>query len=100
MPGFASGFLLGVAEWRYDIDIGAADYLSRAEELKAPMLLVHGTADPTIPVEISDDLGAARPDLVHYERIEGVAHARAFQERPEVVEPAVQRFLEELLAAE
>lgn len=98
VPGFIHGYLLAVAEWRYGVDIQAPNYLDRVDELDVPVLLFHGDADQTIRIGTSDDFAAARPDLVRYVRVEGVTHARVFQERPELALAELRAFLEAVLA--
>ena len=56
--------------------------MSHADELRVPILLIHGDADRTVPVGPSDRLAAARPDLVSYRRLPGVPHAAAWNSDP------------------
>jgi len=58
------------------------DYFGVAEALDVPVLLFHGDADRTIPVELSDRLAALRPDIVTYVRTEGAGHVRAWNVDP------------------
>lgn len=82
-----------VAGWRFDVDWGGLDYLSRVDELDKPILLFHGTDDGTVPVWTSDALAEARPDLVTYERVEGADHVRAWNVDRARYEAAVAAFL-------
>jgi pimeloyl-ACP methyl ester carboxylesterase len=82
-----------LADWRYGIDWDALDYVARAGELRAPILLFHGTADETVPVATSDALARDRPDLVTYHRIAGVGHVDAWDDDPAAYEAAVSDFL-------
>ncbi|MDO8614128.1 MAG: alpha/beta hydrolase [Dehalococcoidia bacterium] len=82
-----------VAARRFDIDWGDLDYLKRAEELNAPILLFHGDADKKVPVATSDELARARPDTVTYVRVAGAGHVRSWNTNPRAYETAVRDFL-------
>ena len=85
-----------VAEFRFDIDWGNRDYLSRADELTDPILLFHGDADRTVSIETSEALAEARPDIVTYVRVAGATHVRSWNMDPEAYEEAVRTFLQRL----
>lgn len=82
-----------LAEIRFDVNWEAMNYLRRADELTAPVLLFQGDADDSVPVETSDALAQARPDLVTYSRVEGAGHVRSWNTDPEAYEAAVRDFL-------
>lgn len=82
-----------IAGARYDIDWGELDYLRRAGELAAPVLLFHGDADEKVPVATSAELAELRPDLVEYIRTPGAGHVRSWNADPEAYEAAVREFL-------
>jgi uncharacterized protein len=65
-----------------------------------PVLLVHGDADATVPVELADALAAAASEVVTYLRVPGAGHLRSWNLAREEVEGTVARFLEERLAAD
>ncbi|GAA1749840.1 alpha/beta hydrolase [Nostocoides vanveenii] len=46
------------------IPLRSFDWTSRAVELNTPTLIVHGTRDDSVPVQLSQALRDARPDLV------------------------------------
>ncbi len=92
-PGFLKAAGKTIAGWRFDIDWSELDYLRRAGELRTPILLFHGDADPKVPVETSDKLAAARPDLVTYVRTAGAGHVRSWNTDPVSYEAAVRDFL-------
>lgn len=96
-PIFVANIAKFFARFRFDVDWQALDYLSRADDLSTPILLFHGDADKTVPVETSDALAIARPDLVEYERFPGARHVGAWNIDPERYESAVQDFLEVVL---
>ncbi len=93
LPGFVGNLAQWIAGWRFGVDWDAMDYLKRADELSAPILLFHGDADETIPVSVSDRLAAARPDLVKYVRVAGAPHVGSWNADPETYEREVRDFL-------
>jgi alpha-beta hydrolase superfamily lysophospholipase len=58
-----------------------------------PKLLIHGTEDPTVPVELADALARARPDIVTYLRVPGAGHVRSWNVDPEGYAATVRDFL-------
>ena len=97
LPVFLSGIGKFLAQVRFDVDWTALNYLSRATELDVPILLFHGDADTVVPVETSDALAHARPDLVTYHRVPEATHARSWNIDPEKYEAAVRKFLAALM---
>jgi alpha-beta hydrolase superfamily lysophospholipase len=71
----------------------------RAADLALPVLLIHGDADTTVPVETSDALAAARPDLVTYLRVPGAEHLESWIVDPQSCNGALGSFLAPLLLA-
>ena len=49
-------------------------YRERAGALAVPVLLFHGSDDSRVPMLVSDQLAAARPDVVEYEVFDGAIH--------------------------
>jgi pimeloyl-ACP methyl ester carboxylesterase len=97
LPWFLTQIAEEMAEIRFDVDWEAMNYLRRADELTAPVLLFHGDDDDRAPVEVSDALAEARPDLVTYSRVEGAGHVRSWNTDPEAYEAAVRDFLTPLV---
>jgi pimeloyl-ACP methyl ester carboxylesterase len=90
-----------LAARRYDIDWQDFDYLSKAEDskaedLRAPVLLFHGDADKVIPTATSDDLAQRRSDIVTYRRVAGAGHTRSWNADPAAYETVVREFLTKL----
>lgn len=83
---------MGLARARVGIDF--SDLRSDPAALDVPTLLIHGEADPVVPVELSDALAAARPDVVTYLRVPGAGHVRAWNTAPDHVELSLGAFLE------
>ena len=78
---------------RFDVDWGRLDYVKRADELSVPILLFHGDEDGSVPVETSDELAEARPDIVKYILFGDTRHTRAWNTHPQVYGQAVRDFL-------
>lgn len=89
-----------VAGLRFGIDWQRMNYLARADELRAPMLILHGEADTTLPAAASRALADARPDIARYVGFAGAEHARAWNADSELYEAEVWRFLSSLQPAQ
>ena len=62
--------------------------------LPGPLLLLfHGDADTTVPVETSDALAKSRTDIVRYHRVHGATHIRSWNMNPAAYETVVHNFL-------
>jgi pimeloyl-ACP methyl ester carboxylesterase len=83
---------MGLARARAGIDFTALR--SDPAALDVPTLLVHGDVDPVVPVELSDALASARPDVVTYLRVPGAGHVRAWNVAPDHVDLSLGAFLE------
>jgi hypothetical protein len=81
------------AALRFGIDWGALDYIARADELEVPVLVIHGTADTTVPLETSQRFGVARPDLVTLVQVPDAEHVRSWNVDPSSYERRVLEFL-------
>lgn len=97
IPGFVTAVGKRIAAWRFDVDWRALDYQAAAQRLEIPTLLIHGSEDDRTPVSESDELAAARPDNVRYERFEGAAHVRAWNVDAARYEAALATFLRETM---
>lgn len=85
-----------IAGLRFDINWGELDYLRGVHKLAVPVLLFHGDADTKVPIETSDALAKARPDLVTYARVPGATHGRSWNMDPAGYEVKVADFLKPL----
>jgi uncharacterized protein len=85
-----------VSDLRAGLDFSQVEHLERASELPAglPMLVTHGDADTTIPVQPSRDLAAALPDTLTYEEYDGVEHVREWNADRARFEADLNAFLE------
>ena len=85
------------AGMRFGIDWQRMNYLSRASELRVPILILHGEKDTLVPAPISRSLARARPDIVRYVGFPDAAHARSWNLDSEKYETEVRRFIQEIL---
>ena len=92
IPGVVTQFAKWISEWRYDIDWASTDYLSQTNELHAPMLIFHGTQDPSVPYATSLEMANLRPDIVTLVTTEA-GHTRSWNVGPEAYETAIRDFL-------
>jgi pimeloyl-ACP methyl ester carboxylesterase len=94
LPGFLTTVAKIISGFRYNIDWAALDYLSHVEEITVPVLLFHGDADETVPVETSGTLAASRPDLVTYVLFEDTPHVGGWNVDSETYEAAAREFID------
>ncbi len=75
------------------IDVAQTDWVTRADELTHPMLLIHSEDDEFVPVGPSAALAARRPDLVRYEPWRVARHTKEWNVDRERWERVVREFL-------
>jgi pimeloyl-ACP methyl ester carboxylesterase len=100
IPEFFTAGAKAIARLRFGLDWPQLDHVARADEFDMPILLIHGTADTTVPVASSDDFAAARPDIVIYERFDGADHVYAWNVDPTRYSTAVLNFVSGVATAE
>lgn len=71
--------LVGVHE---SVDVAKTDWVSRADELHHPMLIIHSRDDEFVPVGPSEELARARPDLVTFEPWSLARHCKEWNVDP------------------
>lgn len=76
------------------------DSLLRMPAIDAPVLMLHGTADKTVPIVLGRRLrDAARPGAVRWVEIEGGSHSRLQQDAPDAYRQALQGLIQTLAPA-
>ena len=65
------------------VDFARLDFVRRADELAAPILILHSDDDGYIPPTASHALAAARPDLVTLEVFDTARHTRLWNYDPQ-----------------
>ncbi len=86
-----------ISTLRFAINWEDLNYLSRANQLTLPLLLFHGNADTTVPIEISDSLATRWSGMLTYAPIRGATHIRSWNMNPDLYEKKVSRFLQDLI---
>ncbi len=94
---FFSGIGKFISTLRFDMNWEDLDYISRVEQLTLPLLLFHGDADTTVPVESSDSLATRWSRMLSYVPIPDATHIRSWNMYPGLYEKAVRRFLQDLI---
>ncbi|MDP2007737.1 MAG: alpha/beta fold hydrolase [Rubrivivax sp.] len=74
------------------------DALARIGRIDAPLLMLHGTADNTVPVALGRRLRDAAPPGVRWVEVPGGSHSRLHSEAPETYRRAFTELLQSLPA--
>ncbi len=82
--------LVGVHEV---LDVDRADWVTRADELRLPMLVIHSVDDELVPAGPSLRLAQRRPDLVTLPPWSGARHTKEWNVAPERWEREVSEFV-------
>ncbi|MFF2840515.1 alpha/beta hydrolase family protein [Paenarthrobacter sp. NPDC057981] len=80
-------WVTGLAE---AINLDEMDWLTRAAELKQPILVLHGMKDDTTPFEASKQAAGLRPDLVRLVEFEAEGHSLEWNADPGGWEQSVE----------
>ncbi len=91
-PLRAVGKLL--ARLRFDIDWDELDQIEHAARYSVPILVMHGTDDEVVPLEIADDFVDRLGDLATYEVFEGGTHSQLWNVDPARYEGALLGFID------
>jgi len=74
------------------IPLPSFDWTSRAAELTVPTLILHGTRDDSVPIQLSQAVRDARPDLVELETFDA-GHTLCWNTDPDRWQNAVTTWL-------
>ncbi len=74
------------------VDLARTDWVSRADELKHRVLLIHSADDEFVPVGPSRELARVRPDLVTFEEWQVARHCKEWNTDPQRWESVVRDF--------
>jgi len=89
-----------VSSWRSGIDFDRLELIERPPAAKPSTLLIHGSADGTVPVQASRDLAERARGLdwpVEYVEIPGADHVAAWNLNPAAYERLISGFLSRML---
>ena len=89
----AAGFWGRVAGWLTTLDF---DSLARIGRIDAPLLMLHGSADKTVPVALGRRLRDAALAGVRWVEIPGGTHSRLHSEAPEQYQAALRELVSRL----
>lgn len=75
------------------------DYDTRPifRDLKVPVTLIHGERDGQMPIAVSEEMAAMRPELVTLERVPGAGHCQTWNANPARYEAIVDGFISRVL---
>jgi pimeloyl-ACP methyl ester carboxylesterase len=85
-----------IASFRFDFDWSQHDFIDDADEIDFPILVFHGTEDGTVPLDVSERLYEARPDLVTLVVVDGAEHMKSWNDDPARYAAEVDKFLRTL----
>ncbi|MGI9666344.1 MAG: alpha/beta hydrolase [Acidimicrobiia bacterium] len=97
VPDVVTTFAKWISSWRFDVDWDASNYLAQEKltNLHAPMLVVHGTEDISIPYATSAQLAEERPDITTLMTTDA-GHMRSWNIGPTELQEAITAFLADL----
>ncbi|MCK2237029.1 MULTISPECIES: S9 family peptidase [unclassified Crossiella] len=99
LPKFLTPIATTVSSWRSGIDFDRLELIERPPAAKPPTLVIHGSADGTVPVQASRDLAEQSRRLawpVQYEEVPGADHVAAWNLNPAGYEQMISAFLTRL----
>jgi len=94
MPAVAGALGKQFAAWRYGVDWNALDFRRHADSIRAPLLLLHGDLDDTVPIATSRELAAHFPDRVTFVPFPGANHAEEWNVDSLRFDESLRAFLE------
>ena len=77
LPAAVTALGMWVASLRSGIRWSEVSQTPHAGEFSTPMLVIHGDADDTVPIEVSEAFARARPDLVEFHAVHGAGHVES-----------------------
>ncbi|WP_417219105.1 alpha/beta hydrolase family protein [Arthrobacter sp.] len=81
------------------VDLKALNWISKADQLRVPTLILHSEDDDFVPVGPSAQLAELNPDMVTFERFTVAAHTREWNVDPQHWERTVTGWLGAMMRA-
>lgn len=75
------------------LDLKSMDWVSRAQELRTPTLILHSKEDDFVPYGPSAELARCNPELVEFVEFTAAAHTREWNVNPERWDAVVKNWL-------
>lgn len=75
------------------LDLKSLDWVSRAQELRTPTLILHSKDDDFVPYGPSAELARRNPELVEFVEFDAAAHTREWNVDPERLDAVVKAWL-------
>jgi uncharacterized protein len=72
------------------------DSVSKVNRVDAPVLMLHGSADNTVPIQLGRRLRDAAASGVRWVEVAGGTHSRLFSDAPEVYQAAMHTLIQQL----
>ena len=82
-----------ISSLRFDFDWSQHDFIDDAAAIDFPILVFHGSADGTVPLDVSERLRDERPDLVTLVVVDGAEHVQSWNADPTRYGKEVETFL-------
>lgn len=95
VPGWLVPIGMQASEWRAGVDYDELNQIANADEFDAPILLLHGRKDATVPVSVARRFAEARPDIVTLRLDPDAEHVRLWNSFPRRYQQTVSSFLAE-----
>jgi pimeloyl-ACP methyl ester carboxylesterase len=95
LPDFMTEYGKWVASWRGGLRWYELTSTPHAAEFVTPMLIFHGDADQTVPIEVSEEFAKARPDLVTFHVVHGAGHVESANVDPVGYAATIESWLRE-----
>ncbi len=99
LPPFAALPVQWAIDARIDVDWDDLDAVEHAEDFDLPVLLFHGTEDPVVPIDTSEDFAEELPARVTYFAVPEAGHVQSWNVSPALYERRLLRFLDQVLEA-
>ena len=94
IPGPIGALGKQFARIRFGTEWAELDQLERSDQFDVPILAIHGAADESVPIAITEQFAAANPNTVEVLRIERAAHGDAWNIATDRYEEAVVDFVQ------